>query len=75
LPQEDIAKVVRQTSFSFTRGGEAEKVGFWPMREGLGKRFGVVYSFSVVVRDMQLAVNSVCIKQKLKLSGDSVNLR
>jgi hypothetical protein len=40
-----------QTSFSIKRVGEAEKEGFWPMREGLGERFGVVFSLAVVVTD------------------------
>jgi hypothetical protein len=54
LPWEDIVKLVRQTSFSVKRGGEAEKEGFWPMREGLGERFGVVFSFAVVVTHTEL---------------------
>jgi hypothetical protein len=54
LPREDIIEVVRQTSFSLERGGEAEKEGFWPMREGLGEKFGVVFSFAVVVTDTEL---------------------
>jgi hypothetical protein len=54
LPREDIIEVVRQTSFSLKRGGEAEKEGFWPMREGLGEKFGVVFSFAVVVMDTEL---------------------
>jgi hypothetical protein len=55
LPREDITEVVRQTSFSLKRGGEAEKEGFWPMREALGERFGVVFSFALVVTDTELA--------------------
>jgi hypothetical protein len=55
LPREDIVKVVRQTSFSLKRGGEAEKEGFWPMRKGLGEKFGVVFSFAVVVTDTELS--------------------
>jgi hypothetical protein len=31
------------------RGGEAENDGFWPMRKCLGERFGVGFSFAVVV--------------------------
>jgi hypothetical protein len=54
LPWEDIVKVVRQTAFSLKRGGVAEKEGFWPMRESLGERFGVVFSFPVVVTDTEL---------------------
>jgi hypothetical protein len=54
LPQEDIVKVVRQTSLSLKRGGEAEKDGFWPMRESLGENCCVVFSFAVVVTDTEL---------------------
>jgi hypothetical protein len=54
LPQEDIVKVLQQTSFSLRRGEEAEKEGLWPMREGLGERFRMVFSVSVIVRDAEL---------------------
>jgi hypothetical protein len=54
LPREDLIKVMGQTSFSLKRGGEPEKEGFWPMRKGLGEIFGVVFSFAVVVTDMEL---------------------
>jgi hypothetical protein len=49
LPWEEIIGVMRQTSFSLRRGVEAEKQGFWLMREGLGEKFRVVFSFAVVV--------------------------
>jgi hypothetical protein len=41
LPRDVIVNVVRQTSFPLKRAGEAEKEGFWPMRKGLGRKFGV----------------------------------
>jgi hypothetical protein len=45
LPLEDIIEVMRETFFSFKRGGEAANEGLWPMREGLGEKFGVVFVF------------------------------
>ena len=30
-----------------------EKRGFWPMRKKLGEKFGVVFSFAVVVMDTE----------------------
>jgi hypothetical protein len=60
LPWEDIVKVVRQTSFSLKRGGDAEKEGFWPMRKGLGERFSIVFSLAVVVTDMELFISVAC---------------
>ena len=53
LPEEDIIKVVVDF-FLFKRGGEAGKKGFQPMRKKLGKKFGVVFSFAVVVTDTEL---------------------
>ena len=53
LPEEDIIKVV-VGFFLFIRGGEAGKKGFQPMRKKLGEKFGVVFSFAVVVTDMEL---------------------
>jgi hypothetical protein len=35
-------------------GGEAEKEGFWPVRKRLGEKFGLVFSFAVVVMDTEL---------------------
>jgi hypothetical protein len=54
LPWEEIVKVMRQTSLFLKGGGEAEKEGFWLMRKGLGERFGVAFSFAVVVTDTEL---------------------
>jgi hypothetical protein len=54
LPQEDIVKVVRQPSSSLNRWDEAEKERFWSMRKGLGERFGVAFSFDVIVTDTEL---------------------
>jgi hypothetical protein len=51
---KNIVKVVRQTSLSLKGGGVAEQVDFWPMRQGLGKRFGIVFSFAVVATDTEL---------------------
>jgi preprotein translocase subunit SecE len=56
FPREDILKVVRQTSFSLKSQCEAEKVAFWPMRRGLSEEFVVVFSFAVVVTEMELIV-------------------
>jgi hypothetical protein len=67
LPWEDIIKVMGQTSFSSKRGGEAEKEGFWPMTKGLDEKFGVVFSFTVVVTDMEL-IDSVALE---RVSSDS----
>ena len=53
LPEEDIIKVVVDF-FLFRRGGEAGKKGFQPMRKKLGEKFGVVFSFAVVVTDTEL---------------------
>ena len=53
LPEEDIIKVVVDF-FLFKRGGEAGKKCFQPMRKKLGKIFGVVFSFAVVVTDTEL---------------------
>ena len=53
LPEEDIIKVVVDF-FLFERGGEAGKKGFQPMRKKLGEKFAVVFSFAVVVTDMEL---------------------
>jgi hypothetical protein len=58
LPWEDIIKVMGQTSFSLKRGGEPEKEWFWPMREGLGEKFRVVFSFTMVVTDTKLYVGA-----------------
>ena len=52
-PWEDIIKVVVDF-FLFKRGGEAGKKGFQPMRKKLGEKFGVVFSFAVVVTDTEL---------------------
>ena len=53
LPEEDIIKVMVDF-FLFKRGGEAGKMGFQPMRKKLGKKFVVVFSFTVVVTDTEL---------------------
>ena len=53
LPEEDIIKVVVDF-FLFERGGEAGKEGFQPMGKKLGEKFGVVFSFTVVVTDTEL---------------------
>ena len=53
LPEEDIIKVVVDF-FLCKRGGEAGKKGFQPMRKKLGEKFGVVFSFAVVVTDTEL---------------------
>ena len=53
LPEEDIIKVVVDF-FLFKRGGDAGKKGFQPMRKKLGEKFGVVFSFAVVVTDTEL---------------------
>ena len=53
LPEEDIIRVVVDF-FLFKRGGEAGKNGFQPMRKKLGEKFGVVFSFAVVVTDTEL---------------------
>ena len=53
LPEEDIITVVGDF-FLFKRGGEARKEGFQPMRKKLGEKFGVVFSFTVVVTDTEL---------------------
>ena len=54
LPEEDIMKVVVDF-FLCKRGGEAGKMGFQPMRKKLGERFGVVFSFAMVVTDTELS--------------------
>ena len=54
LPEEDIIKVVVDF-FLLKRGGEAGKKGFQPMRKKLGEKFGVVFSFTVVVTDTERA--------------------
>ena len=57
LPEEDIIKVVVDF-FLCKRGGEAGKKGFQPMRKKLGKKFGVDFSFAVVVTDTELVKRS-----------------
>ena len=57
LPEEDIIKVVVDV-FLFKRGGEAGKKGFQPMRKKVGEKFGVVFSFAVVVTNMELNFSS-----------------
>ena len=42
------------TSFSVKEGVKPEKRGFQPMRKKLGEKFGVVFSFSVVVMGTEL---------------------
>ena len=42
------------TSFSVKEGVKPEKRGFQPMRKKLGKKFGVVFSLTVVVTDTEL---------------------
>ena len=42
------------TSFSVKEGVKPEKRGFQPMRKKLGEKFGVVFSFSVVVTGTEL---------------------
>ena len=42
------------TSFSVKEGVKPEKRGFQPMRKKLGGKFGVVFSFAVVVTDTDL---------------------
>jgi hypothetical protein len=54
LAQEDMIDVIKKTSFSLKSGGEAEKEGFCPISQGLGERFGVVFSFTEVVTAMEL---------------------
>ena len=54
LPEEDIIKVVVDF-FLFKRWGEAGKKGFQPIRKKLGEKFGVVFSFAVVVTDTELS--------------------
>ena len=44
------------TSFSVKEGVKAEKRGFQPMKKKLGEKFGVVFSFSVVVTGTELSV-------------------
>ena len=44
------------TSFSVKEGVKPEKRGFQPMRKKLGEKFGVVFSFTVVVTDTVLSV-------------------
>ena len=58
LPEEDIIEVVVDF-FLFKRGGEAGKEGFQPMRKKLGEKFGVVFSFAVVVTDTELPTSSL----------------
>ena len=53
LPEEDIIKVVVEFFF-FKRTGEAGKIGFQPKRKKPGEKFGVVFSFAVVVTDTEL---------------------
>ena len=57
LPEEDIIIVVVDF-LRFKRGGEAGKKGFQPMRKKLGEKFGVVFSFAVVVTDTELHTKS-----------------
>src|SRR5436853_202046 len=47
--------VVWLTSFSVKEGVKPERWGFQPMRKKLGERFGVVFSFAVVVMDTELS--------------------
>ena len=42
------------SSFSVKEGVKPEKRGFQPMRKKLGEKFGVVFSFSVVVTGTEL---------------------
>ena len=42
------------TSFSVKEGVKPEKRGFQPMRKKLDEKFGVVFSFAVVVTDTEL---------------------
>ena len=51
--EEDMRRVVVDF-FLCKRGGEAGKKGFQPMRKKLGEKFGVVFSFAVVVTDTEL---------------------
>jgi hypothetical protein len=51
---EDMMKVMKLLYFSLKREDEAEKEGFQPMRKGLGGKFGVVFSFAVVVTKAEL---------------------
>ena len=53
LPEEDIITVVVDFIL-FKRGDEAGKKGFQPMRKKLGEKFGIVFSFAVVVTDTEL---------------------
>ena len=66
LPEEDIIKVVVDF-FLFKRGGEAGKKGFQPMKKKLGEKFGVVFSFAVVVTDTELwLLTSFSVKEGVK---------
>jgi hypothetical protein len=51
---EDLIEVIGLISLSLKRWAKVEKETFWPMGEGPGKRFGVVFSFAVVVTEMEL---------------------
>ena len=53
LPEEDLINVVVDF-FLCKREGEAGEKGFQPMRKKLGEKFGVVFSFAVVVTDTEL---------------------
>ena len=54
---EDMMKVMEQRHFSLKREDEAEKEGSQQMRKGLGAKFGVVFSFAVVVTGAELSVH------------------
>jgi hypothetical protein len=48
-------KVMWLASFSVKEGVKPGKKSFQPMRKKLGEKFGVVFSFAVVVTDTELA--------------------
>ena len=50
------------TSFSVKEGVKPEKRGFQPMRKKLGEKFGVVFSFSVVVMGTELRIVGVMVR-------------
>ena len=55
------------TSFSVKEGVKPEKRGFQPMRKKLGEKFGVFFSFSVVVMGMKVKRSLNTTPQKWRL--------
>ena len=67
---EDIVVWCWGLLFSVKEGVKPEKVGFWPMRKGLGEKFGVVFSFAVVVTDTELnAVHKELCRGSVQMDG------